>query len=204
MPELSIRDLGIVVKERMQFEIQEFENFPEQEFQSLKEESLSFHPFLRWEENLDDNAKTKLENLKRRHKDGYKLRLGIVHEEKLIAASFSFQMSSTDLMMGVSIVRPEFRGQGIYSALCKRTLEIAKREGFQSVTSKHMLTNNPILIAKLKLGFKICGTETHAVTGNLLKMVYNLNEQMAEALRYRAGEIFLFDEEQVHGNFCMP
>jgi GNAT superfamily N-acetyltransferase len=188
----------------MYFEIKEFEKFPEQEFKSLKDETLSFHPFLQWEENLDHNARMKLGALKERRKGDYMLRLGIEHDGKLVAASFSFQMSTTDLMMGVSMVRPEFRGQGIYTSLCKRTLEIAKREGFQSVISNHMLTNNAILIAKLKLGFKICGLETHAVHGTLLKMVYHLNEQMAEALKYRAGEIFLFNEEQIHENFGTP
>ena len=106
--------------------------------------------------------------------------------------------------MGVSMVRSEFRGQGIYSALCKRTIEFARREGFQIITSKHMLTNNPILIAKLKLGFKVYGIEVDAVHGTLLKLVYNLNEQMAEALRYRTGEIFLFDGGQIQNNFGSP
>jgi len=185
----------------MNFEIQEFEELPEQEFQALKKIALSFHPFLQWEQNLNIEEKGKLAGLKQRQPMGYTLRLGVLHEKKLIGASFSFQQSSTDLMMGVSAVLPEFRRRGIYGALCKKTLEIAKREGFQSVASKHLLTNNAILIAKLRLGFNICGMETDAVHGTLLKMVYNVNPEMAEALRYRAGEVFLFDQKRIHASF---
>lgn len=188
----------------MNFEIQEFEKFPESEFQNLKKENLSFHPFLNWEKNLDNEAKAKLEVLKERRKNDYILRLGVIHNAKLIAASRSFQISSTELMMGISMVSSEFRNQGIYSALCKRTIEIAKREGFQIVTSKHMLTNNPILIAKLKLGFNVYGMETDAVHGTLLKLVYNLNEQMSEALRYRAGDIFSLDQNKLQNSFGPP
>ena len=188
----------------MKFLIQEFEEFPKDDFQALKDQTLAFHPFLRWEENLDDAGKAKLQSLKDRSNKTYRLRLGILHEGRLIAASMSFQASNTELMMGISMVSPEFRGQGLYTMLCERVLEVAKQEGFQSVISKHMITNNAILIAKLKLGFKICGLDVHAVNGTTLNMVYNLNPQMAEALRYRAGEIFVFDEEQVYENFGTP
>ncbi len=99
------------------------------------------------------------------------------------------------------MVQTEYQRKGIYSALCKETIEIAKREGFQTISSKHMLTNNSILIAKLKLGFKVSGMEMDAVHGTLLKLVYNLNPQMTEALRYRAGEIFFFNEKKIQENF---
>lgn len=192
------------MKKPFQFEIQEFEKFPEAEFQALADDTLSFHPFLRWEENLDEKAKAKMDAIKARRTNDYQLRLGVRHEGQLIAASHSRQMSRTDLFMMVSMVRPEYRGSGIYTAICKRVLEHAKAEGFQSVSSKHMITNNPILIAKLKLGFKICGLEVNAVNGTTLNMTYNLNEQMADALRFRAGEIFLLDEEQLHESFGAP
>lgn len=189
----------------MTFEITKFDKFPEDEYNSLYDETLrQVRPFLQWQEHLDETGKQKLARLGEYMQDDYKLRLGVLHEGKLIAAQYSFQVNASEVMMAMSTVRPEFRGKGIYTALARRVLEETREAGFQAVLSKHHLTNNPILIAKLKLGFTIYAIESHAVHGNLLNMVYHHNEQMKKSQRFRAGELFLFSEDDIYSNYGLP
>lgn len=181
------------------------EAFDEADFKNLVNETLGpAHPFLMWRENLNDAQQAKLKALQERYKDDFQIRLAVLHKGELVGAHHSFQTSATDVMMAMSALRPEFRGRGIYTALAKKALALTKEAGFQSVTSKHQMTNNPILIAKLKLGFKIVGTEVHAVHGTLLNMVYHHNELMEKSLRFRAGELFLFSEDELYEFYGGP
>ena len=59
--------------------------------------------------------------------------------------------------------------------------------GWQSISSRHLLTNNPIIIAKLKLRFLINGIEIDPVHGSLLRMTYHHNSLLSEAARFRVG-----------------
>jgi GNAT superfamily N-acetyltransferase len=181
------------------------EKFAQAPYQQLVDETLgSQHPFLQWQDRLTEPQKIKLEALKAYQKNDYKLRLAAVHNGELIGVSFSFQESTTDLLMGVSTIRPEFRGRGLYTALAQKTLDLSKEAGFQAVNSRHLLTNNAILIAKLKLGFHIFSIETTAVHGTLIKMVYHHNELMRQSLRFRSGEIHLFSEEEIYEYYGGP
>lgn len=89
---------------------------------------------------------------------------------------------------------PEFQRQGLYSSLAKKVFEITKDAGFQSVHSLHVMTNNPILIAKLKLGFQIYGFEVNTRYGALVRMIYHHNEMKRRTLKLSAGA---FDDVEV-------
>jgi GNAT superfamily N-acetyltransferase len=186
-------------------QIVQVEAYPKENFKTLVDETLgSYHPFLQWQEALTDIEKEKYEALKAPLKGTYQLKLAAIHNEELIAICSSFQESTTTVMMGLSAIRTDFRGRGLYTALAKRVLELTKDAGFQAVASYHLMTNNPILIAKLKLGFNIFGFETHAVHGTLLKMVFHHNALMQKSLRYRAGELFLFSDEELYEFYGSP
>jgi hypothetical protein len=77
----------------------------------------------------------------------------------------------------------------LYSALLKKVIEITKEKGFQSIWSLHVMTNNPVIIAKLKKDFTIFGFEVNTRYGALVRMVYHHSEIKRRALRFRAGAV---------------
>jgi len=100
-----------------------------------------------------------------------------------------FQMRPNDFFMMTSAVLPKYRGKDGYTKLLKEVLEKTKALGFQVVYSKHLATNNPIIIAKLKLGFMVAGMEVSDQMGTVVRMVYSHNPLREELLRYRTGEL---------------
>lgn len=56
-----------------------------------------------------------------------------------------------------TVVLPEYRRRGLYTAYLSRLLPYLHDLGYERVTSNHMVNNRPVLIAKLKAGFVITG-----------------------------------------------
>ncbi len=155
----------------------------------LNENLMDDYPFLQWQKELIEEAKEKMKSLGQLQKDTYKLRIALLKNKELVGWSFGWQESPTTFFMGASVVTKDFRGKGYYSKMVHKIFEITKQEGFQSVSSFHIATNNPILIAKLKLGFNVTGMQLDAIHGILIKLVYNHNELLSAATRFRAGAI---------------
>lgn len=134
----------------------------------------------------------KLKEIKKRLSGQYKLRLAILYKQDLIGWTDGWQDSieQDTFFMGASLILPEFQKKGLYSALVKKVFEITQEDGFQSISSLHIMTNNPVLIAKLKLGFSIYGFEVNARYGALVRLVYHHNESKKSALRFRAGAVY--------------
>lgn len=117
-----------------------------------------------------------------------RLNLGIYDDQGNLAGwSFSSQFRIYSLYMHNSAILPEFRRKGYYSALVKETLHQAEALGYQVIFSNHVLSNNDVIIAKLKLGFKIMGVETYDDYGSTVKLVYHINEERRRAFDMRAG-----------------
>ena len=91
--------------------------------------------------------------------------------------------------MANSCVIPEYRRAGYYSLMLEKVIEIAREMKFQTITSRHVVSNNPVIIAKLKAGFHITGMELSEIHGNLIHLSYHLNETRYEAYKVRSGEI---------------
>lgn len=175
-----------------EFKIAEVDNFPENVFQKLvKENLLHSYPALEWRKNLSTTEKELDESLKNRVKDLYKLRLVVFYREDIVGLTLGWQMgvSHSDFYMAISVIDKAFRLRGLYSQLLDKVLIITKKHGFSAVTSRHINTNNPVIIAKLKKGFIINGFEMDEVMGSLLKMTYYHNEVRKKAADFRAGNI---------------
>jgi ribosomal protein S18 acetylase RimI-like enzyme len=97
--------------------------------------------------------------------------------------------------MGASVVIPEYQRQGLYSELIKKVFEITKEQGFQSIWSLHVMTNNPVIIAKLKMDFTIYGFEVNTRYGALVRLIYHHSEIKRKAIRFRAGAV---KENEIH------
>lgn len=121
----------------------------------------------------------------------FELRLGVYHKRKtFVGWHMGVHMPPADFYMMSSGVLPEHRGKGVYSALLEYVLARARAEGFQRVYSRHVATNNAILIAKLKAGFVVTGFELSDMHGLLVHLSYYFNPLRRKALDFRSGQSY--------------
>ena len=107
--------------------------------------------------------------------------------DKIIGWSFGQQKSYDDFYMINSAVFPEYRRQGIYTKLMELAMEHITDLGFQRIYSRHKMSNNAVIIPKLKAGFVITGFEVNDVFGNLVELSYYTNPRRRELLEVRTG-----------------
>jgi GNAT superfamily N-acetyltransferase len=84
-------------------------------------------------------------------------------------------------------VHPEHRRRGIYRALIERVLALTSELGFASVVSNHAPGNNPAIIAKLALGFRVDRLEIDALHGPCLWLRYYHDADELAAYEFRNG-----------------
>ena len=118
---------------------------------------------------------------------GDRLHLGLFVDGEFAGWSYSSQFRQYTLASNSSAVLPKFRRQGYYSRLVKATIEEARALGYQMIISNHVVSNNDVIIAKLKLGFKISGMEILDDYGSTVKLTYYLNETRDKAYDFRTG-----------------
>lgn len=103
--------------------------------------------------------------------------------EQAIGWSAGRMTGASEFMMDVSGVHPDYQGKGIYTSFLKLYLPYLRDMGYERVVSYHSPVNRAVLIAKLKAGFIIAGTEFRENAGASVKLVYFLHED-----RYQAFE----------------
>ena len=140
------------------------------------------------QEALSAEEKSATARLKERMGTPFRLNLGIFHEQEFIGWSFGVQESAEKYYMVNTGIFPQHQNRGIYSALLPGILEIVKGEGFQIVYSRHVATNNKVLIPKLKAGFVISGVEISDIFGILVHLSYFFNPLRRKVLDVRAGQ----------------
>jgi len=169
-------------------ELREVLRFKEPEFtqlvQSLLLDDALIIPESTWLRDWEIEATNQLGQALRQ---SFALRIGAFRGDKLIGWAHGFQESADSFIMATSAVLPAYRRQGVYTRLARRVLERTREAGFQVVYSKHGVMNNPILIAKLKLGFTIAGMEVSDIHGLLVRMRYLFNERRTEVAEVRVG-----------------
>lgn len=108
--------------------------------------------------------------------------------DKMIGWSVGDQENAETFYMRNSAVYPEYRRQGVYDTLMRMIVDRAVKEGFQRICSRHLATNNGIIIPKLKFGFLISGIEISDKHGTMVRLTYYANKKREHILRYRTGE----------------
>jgi GNAT superfamily N-acetyltransferase len=108
--------------------------------------------------------------------------------------SFGVQASGDTFSMINTGILPDHQGRGVYTALLRRILEILKAEGFQVLVSRHVVTNNRVLVPKLKAGFVITHFELSDTFGLLVHLSYFFNPRRRKLLDFRAGQLAPDDE----------
>jgi len=126
--------------------------------------------------------------------DRIRLRLMVKCGDEIVAWSVGLQRSTEEFHMSNSGVLPEHRRRGVYSALMKHVLDRAQQEGFQTVTSHHHPTNNPVLIAKLRVGFVISGMKIDDRFGLLVNLTYFFDSERRAAFAKKVGRTSATDD----------
>lgn len=116
-----------------------------------------------------------------------KINLGLYYKNKFVGWSWGFQEQATVYYMCNSAVLPTHRNKGLYTCLMKEMINRATAKGFTTIYSRHIMTNNDIIIPKLKCGFKITGTELNERFGTMIVLSYFKNKMQNEILDFRSG-----------------
>jgi ribosomal protein S18 acetylase RimI-like enzyme len=112
---------------------------------------------------------------------------GLFQGEIFVGWHVGEQLSVREFYMRNSAVLPEYRGNGLYSAMLRIVLKYLLDLGFQEISSRHNTTNNAVIVPKLKQGFVITAMETTDVFGTLVHLRYFANEKRRALLDYRVG-----------------
>jgi len=118
-----------------------------------------------------------------------RVRIGAFDGQQLIGWSHGWRLPGAELYVASSAVLPEYRRLGLYTRLIAAIEEQAIALGCQRVVSHHYANNNAVLIAKLKAGYMIAGTEFSTEMGLLVKLVHELVPARAELFAARVAPI---------------
>lgn len=139
---------------------------------------------------LSNDEKNNINNL--REHMGKPLRVYLValedKSDDVMGWSWGYQESPSLFYMCNSAVVSKFRLQGVYRSLMNAMLLKVKELGFLEVYSRHCMTNNAILIPKLKAGFVISKFELSDIFGALVHLSYHFNEKRRDILKFRSGD----------------
>jgi GNAT superfamily N-acetyltransferase len=117
------------------------------------------------------------------------IRVGAFAEDELVGWSHGFLSHGGALYVSNSAVVPEYRRQGVYTRLMATMESEAGSLGCLRVDSHHQAVNAGVLIAKLKAGYTIVGTEFAAEMGLLVKMSKHIEPSRRSLFDARAGTL---------------
>ncbi|MDQ3020638.1 MAG: hypothetical protein M3R36_08720 [Bacteroidota bacterium] len=140
---------------------------------------------INFEEIYSSKEKENRDNLSENLGQPYRLRLYILKGKKKIGWFFGKQENFETFCMTNTGILKQYRNKGIYKKILPVILQILKEKGFQKVTSRHSVTNNNVIIPKLKAGFVISGFEISDVFGSLVHLTYYFNETRRKIIEYR-------------------
>lgn len=122
--------------------------------------------------------------------DAYRLHLGAFDkDDNFVGWSWGFQENSSTYYMCNSAVLEDHRCKGIYRELLNVNINILTEMGFQVIYSRHCVTNNSVIIPKLKAGFVISKMELSDTFGVLVHLHYYTNRARRKIMDYRSGQL---------------
>lgn len=139
-------------------------------------------------EILSEIELLKLEKLNSSRPRPFSLAYVLYFNNQIAGWSYGYQDGRDTYYMQNSAILPEHQKKGLYSKLLKFKIEMLTQLGFQKIWSRHVMTNNSILIPKLKNGFVITGTELTDAFGVLVHLSYFTNPLRKKILIFRAGD----------------
>ena len=104
------------------------------------------------------------------------LRIAAFRADALVGWTYACPEGRLLYMVNSGVALAE-RKKGIYSELVRMVTEHARAQGYVAILSRHAANNNPVIIAKLKLGFFVSGFEYSEVYGPLVRLTLLLGER---------------------------
>jgi GNAT superfamily N-acetyltransferase len=141
-----------------------------------------------------ESEKQKRKQLSEKLKDRYEYRIFILKGDEIVGWHVGRQIDAETYYMGNTGVFQAHQRQGIYTALLPKLLETFREKGFQTVCSRHIASNNSVLIPKLRAGFMITGVEVDIRFGVLIVLSYIFDEKRRTAHHYRTGYLRADDD----------
>lgn len=183
----------------MAYEVHLVDRFPEPEFSALASSVFSGLETPSAQMSAVRREETELSRAApSAQKHPEMVRFGAYAQGKLVGWSYGWPEREGVFYMANSAVVPEYRRQGIYSRLVGEVLQYTRTAGLASVRSRHLCTNNRVIIAKLKLGFHITGMEFSEQFGPLVRLVHFHGAERSRLFQQRASA--LSPERQGHEN----
>jgi hypothetical protein len=112
---------------------------------------------------------------------------------EMVGWSFGFQESRATFYMCNTGILAAHRRRGLYSALLPVIMKRVTTEGFQLIYSRHALTNNAVIIPKLRAGFIISSIELSDRHGTMVHLRYYTNPGRRQVMDYQCGQAALPD-----------
>ena len=149
-----------------------------------------------WQQTITAEDAPKVKDLRNRAGTPHVLRLGVFHGDDFVGWHIGHQKNDdgTTFYMQNSAIIEGHRRKGLYGALLDYVLKYVDEMGYQTVFSRHHMTNNAVLIPKLQRGFIITSFEVSDRFGTLIQLTRFKNESRKKVLEYRIGRIDLDDE----------
>ena len=124
---------------------------------------------------LDDAARSRLDALMSNAAPVYRQCLGVFSSSgELVGWQYSYQENGDEILMKDTGILPAHQKKGTYTRLLPILLDIFRTQGFTIAKSYHRMTNNSVIIPKLKVGFLINGLITDEY-GMAVSLVYPFN-----------------------------
>lgn len=149
------------------------------------EDKLSVWP----REFLSEAELANLQKLNEKYQSNLTMHSVLFYNSKLAGWSFGYQDTKESFLMANSAILPEFRGRSLYSLLLDEIIEHLTKKGIQRIWSNHSLTNNHIILPKLKRGFLITGFHVNDTAGTLVDMTYYTNPIRKRIMDFRVGNM---------------
>jgi GNAT superfamily N-acetyltransferase len=118
-----------------------------------------------------------------------RIRVAAFDGERQIGCSSGWFEVGGNFYIGLSAVDPAYRRQGLYTRMLNRVEELVRERGGLLISSQHVATNNAVLIAKLKLGYVIAGTEYVEQMGLLVRLILQLTPERRALFAARTGTL---------------
>lgn len=104
-------------------------------------------------------------------------------ENKPVGFSAGKLVDAHTFFMEWSGILPMYHRQGLYSSFLTKLLPYLHALGIERVTSNHMGTNRPVLIAKLKAGFVVTGMTLDERHGMLVWLTLFLKSEREQGFQ---------------------
>lgn len=153
--------------------------------ETMFEDKMSVWP----REFLSDKEIANLKSLNEKYQSNLTMHSVLFYEGKLVGWSFGYQDTKESFLMANSAILPEFRGKSLYSLLLEDIIQHLIKKGIQRICSNHSLTNNHIILPKLKRGFLVTGFHVNDMAGTLVELTYFANPIRKKIMDFRVGQV---------------